>query len=232
MTNKLTDKILQEIENKHVTPKSKWSFVLKNSVFWLVFSLASIIGGLAMAVIFYIIKSFHDIPGSGWVYLPYFWILFLIIFAVIAFVNVKHTQKAYKVNPFIWVIMSVLISFAIGSLLFMTGVTDNCEEQFFNHFPGYNKMVNREFNKCTNLEKGILCGVIREVSSEYFVLQVGSGKTWQVKADVIPTEHLGHRVKLMGKVMATQEFDASRIIMLSCCEACAQGGMCERKMHE
>ncbi len=232
MESNLTEKIINKITEDKLNPKPRWGFLLKNYLFWFVFGLSSIIGGFAVSVILHIAKSFYSLTGSGWVYFPLFWIVFLSIFSLIAFLNVKHTRKAYKINPFLWVLISIFVSFVIGGGIYSFGLADNFEEQCYHHLPGYGHMVNKGFNRCTNLEKGILCGAITSIEKTSFALESGNGIVWKVTTNIIPHEHLGHRVQLKGKVVGELQFAADEITMLSCCEACSSGQMCERKIHK
>ena len=180
-TKNLGKKILETIKKKHITPKPKWEFLLKDYFLWILTFLAMIIGGFAFSVIIYMFKNndwdiykYMDDSLLGFIFgtLPYFWILFLVIFIAAGHYNFKHTKKGYKYHLHLMIIVNILVSIFLGTILYDAGVGQAIDQALSERMPFYEKFINRRMMMWKQFEKGRLAGLIIEVEDvEYFTIK-------------------------------------------------------------
>src|SRR3989344_8809285 len=105
MNQDLGHKIIETIKDEGLRPKPRWQFLLKNYVLWGLTLLAILIGSLSFAVIIYMFVNSDwevyalvadNITAYVFLILPYFWILFLALFALVAYYNLRHTKNGYR----------------------------------------------------------------------------------------------------------------------------------------
>ena len=80
--------VLKTIEEKHIKPKPRWTFLLKDYAIWILGAFSLIVGSLAFSVIIYMLKNNDwevyrhlsgSLPGFVVITMPYFWLIFLAI---------------------------------------------------------------------------------------------------------------------------------------------------------
>lgn len=216
--NDTGQKILEKIKEEHIKLKPKWEFLLKNYVIWALFVVAIIIGSLAFGVMIFMV--FH----TDWQYstgqiglvrnllisLPYFWFLILIIFLAIAFYNLKHTKKGYKYNPLLIVSSSILISIIIGSVVYALGGGEKLEDIFYRRVPFYQQIMKFRGRMLLNPERGVIPGVIVEVSQNNIKIRDFRGNIWSITTSTDQFT-VGQRIILFGKKISGEKFESNII---------------------
>src|SRR3989339_675703 len=96
----LAQKIIHTIEDKKITPRPRWKFLLKNYSLWTLFGIATVIGSLAVSIIIFLLRhnEWEYLPHNNiWItmfsIIPLFWVIVLIIFVALASYNIRHTNK-------------------------------------------------------------------------------------------------------------------------------------------
>jgi hypothetical protein len=220
----ISQKILQTIKTKKITPKPKYYFIVYNIVIWLFSVLGLLIGSLAFAVILYIIINndwdvYKDINNSLLKFtlltLPYLWLGLLIIFSGFAYYNFKLTKKGYKF-PFLIIIISyIVISIIIGSILYSFGIGQAIDQALTEKTPLYNKMFNNRQKTWTQAEHGRLAGIIIEIKDQnIFLLNDLTKKEWQVISiqPIKPQFKPGIKIRMLGQQIEPATFKAVQII--------------------
>jgi len=197
----ISKQVLNNIQDKK--PKPKWEFLLKNYVIWFLFAISIIIGSLAVSIIIFMLRN--NAPAFL-IKLPLFWIVILGIFLFLAFYNMQHTEKGYKYSSYIILLISVLISIALGSLIYSFGIADNLEKGAYNRFPIYQKMMHMKAKSLNVPEKGMLAGIIYEDCK----LKCFDNKIWDISAK--ECKPINMRVMLKGEQLSDNEFRADYII--------------------
>ncbi len=146
MKNKnISQEALKTIKDKKIKPKPKWEFLAKDYLIWFFSVLTVLVGGLAVSIIILIISH----PGlRGRLFLlniPYVWFLVLLVFLILAYYNFKKTKKGYQYNPYLIVVISVLISIIFGFVIFQLGQAEKAERVFYQKVPIYRQMMHRQF---------------------------------------------------------------------------------------
>ena len=115
--NDITKKIIDKIKQGQIKPRPKWEFLLKNYVIWALFAISIFIGSLATSVVIFMILNdgwgdFSNLSTGKAIILniPYFWLAILALFLIVAYLNIKHTKKGYKYNPYLIMLLSVFVS--------------------------------------------------------------------------------------------------------------------------
>src|SRR3989339_397673 len=185
--NKFSSKILRKIKKEHIKLVPKWHFVFRNVLFWIVFVISLFFGALSFAVtLLFLLNtdwSLHDQLHSNFVHflfisLPYFWIIFLILFAIIAHIDLRHTEKGYRYRTVWMLIGNISIVVISGAIFYNFGLAHEFDERFQKHMPFYGRMMNREqIWLCDDC--GLLAGKIISVDNmEIIILEDLKNQIW------------------------------------------------------
>ncbi|MDD3190120.1 MAG: hypothetical protein PHI66_00270 [Candidatus Pacebacteria bacterium] len=209
MEKDLSASILEEIRGKKIQPKSRWRFILREYVVWLVFFVNIFFGSLSVAVVLYLVGVsdwglYHMLGnnplGLVLVTLPYFWLLAFLIFLLVAYYYYEHTKTGYRYGFIKIVLLNILLSFVLGAGLYAIGAGEQAEIEFARRAPFYKDMKVRQNQIWNRPEEGIILGVIKEVDIEngQFFLKDLSGGSWLVEAS---------GAKMHGGVTIERNFD-------------------------
>jgi len=183
------DKILEKIENQHIEPTPKWFFRIKNLWFWLAFGFSIFIGSISFSIILYSIQQTdfellqhvqHSKIETFLVLLPYFWIVLLILFSILAFFSFKSFKNAYKHSLLSIIGLSTFLSVLIGTLIFISGFGSLIENKFANKVELYKSIKERKLQHWMNPEEGFLAGKILIVKKDTLIIQDFDEKIWTV----------------------------------------------------
>jgi len=217
------NKILKIIKEKHIKPKPKWEFLLKNYLIWTIFSLAIIVGSLSTAVVIFIIRNYNWVENHEFgllknliINIPYFWMIILVLFLFIAYYNFKHTKTGYRYNPYLIIIVSILISLILGSTIYATGFGETLERIFYQRLPFYQNIMHQGGRMFLDPNQGRLAGIISEIKNNKLIVESFDGDQWTVlidDADYFDINMLQPetRVMIMGKMIENNTFEAEMI---------------------
>ncbi|MFA6255392.1 MAG: hypothetical protein WC675_05195 [Patescibacteria group bacterium] len=218
MTEQIGEKILEKIKEGHIKPKPRWEFLLKNYVTWAIFAIAILIGSQATGVMIFMMNHTEwedyiqqeSFPQQILMNLPFFWLVVLIIFIAVAFYNIKHTKQGYKHSPLIIVLLSIIISLAIGTIVYATGGGERLEDIFYRRVGFYQQIMRQSGRMFINPEQGRIAGVIIEITPDSVIVEDFQGNIWKI---VTSTENLilGQRVHILGNMLPDQQFETQII---------------------
>lgn len=219
-------KILKSIKDRKIKPKSKWLFLLRNYLVWLIFGLAIFVGAIATSVIIFSLTDndwdlYKILDKSSVSYiimsLPYIWIVILIIFSLLSYLNYKHTKTGYRIEPIKIISISVLLSVFFGSILFTGGFGEFIDYKLSKDIPYYEKMMAQRQLIWSNPEKGLLAGEVVKINSKNdFYIRSLSGEEWHIIGDSIlwkgrASGSEGKKVKIIGRILGDNVFIAEEI---------------------
>ncbi len=216
--NETGKKILEKIKESHIKPKPKREFLLKNYIIWSIFGIAILFGSFAISVIIFMITH------TDWQYfaifagpikrllinLPYFWLIILVIFLVIALYNLRHTKKGYRYNTLVIVLGSIIISVVVGSVIYAFGGGEKLEDIFYQRMPIYKKIMNHYGRFSLAPEKGLIAGVVVQVNENNIKVRDFRGQIWNI-ATSTDQFRVGQRVHILGQKISDDEFKAHLI---------------------
>lgn len=219
------DKILEKIETQNIEPTPRWYFQFKNLAFWSVFLVSIFIGSVAFSIILYSVQQTdfvlishlkHSKMESFLVLLPYFWLILLLVFSLLAFFSFKNFKKAYKYSLVSILSLSVFLSIILGCLTFISGGAQFLERKFADKIEIYNSIEEKKIQHWMQPDSGFLAGTILEVKIDTLVLEDFNQIKWQIyfKDVFIPpvieiTE--GEQIKIMGEKTKEGYFVAREI---------------------
>lgn len=204
--------LIDKIKEEKIEPKPRWHFLLKNYVVWFSGLASLIFGSLATSVIIYLIKHNNWQLGQEseglisffLITLPYFWLLFLIIFILVIFYNLKHTKKGYKYKAVHIILVAILSSILLGEVFYLVGLGKKIDDVLGTRAPFYKEMFNPHLHYFCNPEKGRLSGVLIIENNETALIDP-SGNYWEIifkDKKIIPgTFSSGQIVNALGSII-------------------------------
>ncbi|MCB9291486.1 MAG: hypothetical protein H6560_29565 [Lewinellaceae bacterium] len=222
---KPSEKLLQKIIEEQSEPAPRWHFAVKNKLLWLAFGLAVVLGALAFSVILFAIQQTDfnitsHLSHSGLELflglLPFFWIIMLVAFLLIAMYSVQYSRRGYKFTLAKLVGYSAALSILLGTLFFIGGGAQRLEQAFALNVSIYESIQEKKVRIWSMPEEGYLAGEIVETGLGTFRLKDFQGKEWTVSyqdAFIPPVVLLerGEKVKLVGEIAGKDEFAASEV---------------------
>ncbi len=221
----ISKKVLDNIQDQHIEPKSRWHFLWRRVVVWGMAVLATILGSIAVAVILFYVTDMdwdiqEDIPenflGFALTNLPYFWILFALLFIAAGYYYIHHTRKGYRYGFWSVGVGCLVVSLAGGLLLHSLGTGDYVDDMASRHVPFYEQMLNTREKRWHRPEAGMLGGKIIQLSPDTLLLQDRQGKIWTINitkiqkpAHLILKENISIRV--IGHSTGGELFEAEII---------------------
>lgn len=189
MNDNISQKVLEKIKNEKIVPTPKWYFLLKNYLLWGVFSLALIIGSLAVSVFILAIRNNHAfellILGNSLNYkifrmLPYFWIILITAFIALAYFNLRYTKDGYRINPYLIIVGNIVISIFLGTIIYFTGLAAKIESFAYHKIPFYENFYKRQNRFWVEPKAGYLGGIVREIkiNNNEFKLHDFTDQNW------------------------------------------------------
>lgn len=226
MEDKFDQELISTIKEKHLTPKPRWQFLLKNYVIWSACALSLVIGSLAVSVIIYLVRYndwdlYDELNGSFWQFalltLPYFWLIILVLFVFIIYYNIKHTKKGYRYSVILTITTSIIISIMGGGLFFRIGFGQYIDDILGERSPFYQGVFNRQINLWDQPENGHLMGLVSETKNNEFVLIDIHNQQWIIKLSetvkLPPTGiTVGQPIRIIGQILPNHTFSAQRFL--------------------
>jgi len=160
----LKNSILHKIKEGEIQQTSRWYFVTRDYVFYVVAILTTVLGALATAALLFTMLEEHaphvrDLPrGEYWRSffdtMPWVWFGLFILLGILAWLNYKNTRRAYRQHNTLVVSVVLLLSVLGGAVLFELGVGRKLEEGARRHVPMYEQRAEyRENMRATLLKR-------------------------------------------------------------------------------
>lgn len=222
---KPSERLIQKIKEEQAEPAPRWHFAVKNKLLWAAFGLAAVLGALAFSVILVAIQQtdfdlISHLSHSGLELflglLPFFWIILLIVFLLIAMYSVQYSLKGYKFTLSRLVGYSAALSILLGTLFFIGGGAQRLEQAFALNVSIYESVQEKKAKLWSLPEEGYLSGEIVEAGLNAFKLKDFQGVEWTIRYEgaFIPPVVLlerGEKVKLIGEMAEEKVFVASEV---------------------
>jgi len=232
---KFSENIIGKIKCDHIAPVPRWHFLMKGYIFWALFLLSILLGSLSFSVIMHMVR-FGDldmlghlqgnVATSAVMLLPYFWILFLAVFAGIAYANWKCTKLGYRYKRRWIVLGSVVVSMFLGSVFHAFGMGQVVDNLMAKAMPFYDQSKHDARQELwLKPENGLLIGKITSVDevNEEMIVQDDNGNSWNVADHAVTWENKalekkGKIVKVVGKKDGEHGFAAKEIRRCNDCQ--------------
>ena len=230
---KFSKKVTDKIQKEHIKQIPHWRFVLKHTLFWVLFALALFIGAAAFSMIlfavlevdFEIMRHGPHTPFSFFLkILPVFWILSFFLFLIIALLSLQHTKKGYRMKISLLIVSNLLGSMILGGSVYAFGGAETFEKIAHKVIPKYHHIDDRNIELWSHPEKGLLAGTIVDMTEDtIIILEDFEDKEWEVEigsVDNIPErlrselakkEVEGKKIKVIGENTGDSTFEAEKI---------------------
>ena len=222
----LSKKIIQKIDEENIQPYSKWHFLFKRSVIWVLFIISVLLGAVSSGVMIYQFQHTewdlyahynHSILEFIMLVIPYFWIVFLTFFSILVFYYFRHTETGYRKNTLWVIIITLFLSISGGAALNQIGLSEKVEAAFENRVPFYRGMIQRRKMMWNAPKRGLLAGKIIQIMPDKNLLLVDfNNRTWQI--DISQARIRGRmelkeeqRIKIIGRITGKLQFTAREI---------------------
>lgn len=227
MEKNLSDEVLEKIKREHIKPKSKWLFLLKDYVVWLVFVVSIILGSLSFSTILHFWEmndwdAFYLVNENFLAFIiltmPYFWFAGFVIFVIISYYYLKRTREGYKYEFIKVVALNLALSLVFGSVLYSIGAGRAVDDEFARRSAFYSDMRTRQSYVWFRPEQGVIVGRIVEVQDEGDTFQLDDPHEvlWTVDASgaMYPEGFMiqqGFMIKIFGQRQEDNNFKAKEI---------------------
>jgi hypothetical protein len=232
---KFSEGIIGKIKCDHIAPVPRWHFLLKSYVFWGLLVVSLLLGSLSFSVIAHLISTgdldvFSYLQGnvvtSTVMMLPYFWLLSLTVFALVAFYNWKHTKLGYKFKRRWIFVSSIGLSMFLGSILYVFGMGNEVDRIMTKAMPFYDQSKQKARSELwLQPENGLIIGKVMIVNSadKQLVIQDEQGNDWSIDEDVTAQKieaaiTKGKIIKIIGKKNGDRRFTAREIRRCGDCQ--------------
>jgi hypothetical protein len=188
---KFSQDIIGQIKKQHLAPVPRWHFLLKNYSLWTAFCIAVILGSLSFSVIMerlihgdWEVIGFLGLNPMAFLFLllPYFWLLFLALFFLLAYFEWKHTRNSYRLKTYYIVVGSIGVSAVLGSSFYCLGMGKQIDSVMASSIPYYHTSLHANRDQIwLKPEKGLLTGEVEKVDEAGVItVKDGNGEKWQV----------------------------------------------------
>lgn len=218
---------LEKMKRENIHPRPRLYFLTKNLFFWLMFSLATILGGISFGMIMFITGDldwdiYHylgiSVSKAVLISLPYLWITFMLFFLFITCYNFIHTRTGYRYHFIMIFFISLLISAILGLGFYQYGWTETIDRQLRNRIPGYHHLIYGREKQWMHPARGLLSGTIVTIDRENGTLSLKdySAKEWQIDISQIRVKGMlsltnNLQIKVLGRQLSEDTFKAIEI---------------------
>lgn len=217
---------LDKIKKKNIEPCPRWRFVLKNYSWWLAGVVFIFVGGLGSSVVFYMLinndwdiyqKVGTSLISFALITMPYFWLVFLVLFIFLADYYLKHTKYGYRFSLIKMVSLSIFISILLGGLFYNIGIGEALDKEFYKRVPGYSNLIHNKEKFWMQPEKGLLVGIILEIeNNNNFIIKSPRDRIWNIIGDNVLIRRMvdfsiGSRIKIIGEMKDDEVFIAEEV---------------------
>lgn len=218
--NNISNKVFEKISDEKVCPKPRWEFVAKNTGIWVFGGVTVVLGSFAVAATLFVFKNIrfelYSATHENFItftieFLPYLWVVLLVLFISATHYSIRHTDQGYKYNLTMIIVSSVSLSLIFGSLLYLTGFGQIIDRDFGRHIPLHKTIESHNQKIWNNPERGLLSGRIIISTSSEIILKDSNDKDWILITSDLPGRGMEvlekyEKVRVIGKDEENQMF--------------------------
>lgn len=236
----LSQEILTNIKEHKIAPRPKWQFLFRNYFLWTIGFLALFFGAVSISLIIFMLRynewsSYSRLGGGPIEFLllvvPIFWIISLVIFVILVYLNFKKTKHGYRFRPLLILAGAISLSVIFGFGFFALGMGQKIDAMLGRRAPLYDSLINPRLRFWSNPVAGRLSGlVVSKDADDNFVVVDNNNVEWQVNYvesddeklteakktnvgdDEIYNVVVGRPVRFLGEETGAQEFKAKELI--------------------
>jgi hypothetical protein len=251
-TPSVAARVLERIEVEHVTPRPRYTFVVRECLLWTLWVLTVLVGAAAVAVLLYVgmnaTYAFYEVTHHNFLtflfaVLPYLWLILLVVMAYVAVFGLRQTKRGYRYSVVALVGSSLIASLGGGALLYAFGFGHALDQLLGREIAQYMSMEKMELKLWQMPASGRMVGMVvprPEVMTRDAKLQFkdSNGVYWTVSSTELTEYEMQllltkNRVRLLGTSTAPQVFHICAVFPWMFEKAMAQAEMeHERRLFE
>ena len=218
---------MKAIDERGITPRPRWHFLLKGSVFWSMATATVILGGIAIAVIIFVFFD-HDTEVRAYLNqsfvedilltIPYIWLMLFGLLIALTHLIVRHMKRGYRYSITQVVCMSLAVSMALGIVMNALDVGEGVNEFLNESILYYDSLIYTSKNEWSQPAKGLLGGtVISNATSSEIRIQDFHHAEWRVDfsgvelSDGFVQPKQGDVIKMVGKDVGNKTFQTEQL---------------------
>ncbi|MFA6495088.1 MAG: hypothetical protein WC246_01165 [Candidatus Paceibacterota bacterium] len=184
--------VITQIEKKHIAPRPRWIFIVRNAGTWIVSGLLIVVGAMVISAAWYsLFDNDWDVYSYGganpFIFIlqniPYFWIAIALVLFGLVFLSFRQTREGYHYAAGAIVVGTIVISIVAGAMLFGIGAGEHVERLAYTYVPYYRGTEERHADVWMDPAHGLLAGTINHIdSTTQFTLTDLAGVRWTVIA--------------------------------------------------
>lgn len=209
---RLSDRVLEQIDHEGIAPKPAWHFLLREWVVWLIAGVALVVGSVATALTLYIHDASrfieHQIHVSDLAAIfhaiPLFWLALVALALFYTVHAVRETRRGYRYNPGWLVGFALGVSIAIGASAHSAGVSESIDRYLIEEVPAYRPLTGFAPKHWERPQAGVVAGVVEAVEEEVITVRKIDGGSIEVEikpeTTVVGAQTIreGARVRVVG----------------------------------
>jgi len=226
MNDGIHNKILAEIEERHLEPKPRWHFLVHEYGLWLGAGCAGVLGFLAGGIVLYALAN-SDIEmtsesGLSWVVVTAVaWLVTLVLMVVAVVVSIEHTKRGYRYSLTLISLVAGATLFGVGGSLYALGIVQSLDHHVARAMPWYESIEEQRRGFWNTPEEGRLLGtlVIFEAPDRALLLDVEEHEWHVTLPDRIALPHMRASIAertpfvvVIGRKVSEDVFEACRIM--------------------
>ena len=208
-SKKFNKNLLEKIKKEEIKQTPKYIFVLKNIFIWVFLIVLVILGSISLSISFdYLISADWYLLKKIWwfkifiIFIPFFWISFLIFSSFLSYYNYRHTDNGYKLSLIKVFVINIFLSLIIALILYFTWFNNYIESKLEEYIPKYrtvlvNDKASRMIKVWQNENEGLLIWEILEVWENKLVFKDFNDKNWNIILHNNSVTEVKYRVELL-----------------------------------
>jgi len=185
--------LISKIKKEKINQVPKYIFIFKNVLIWFFLFFSIITGALSLSISFeYLVSADWYLINRLWIikivtiFMPFFWILFLILASVLSYYNFKNTQRWYKFSliKILWI--NITVSILLWIFLYFSWFNPFIEWKMENYIPKYRSLlvedkISRMIWVWQNEDLWLLIWKINTIENNILKITDYNNKSWEIK---------------------------------------------------
>jgi glucan phosphoethanolaminetransferase (alkaline phosphatase superfamily) len=148
--NDLSKQVVEEIEARGMTPRPRWHFLIRRSVFWTLAVVSVLVGAVAFSVADYVffdnegvsVAVLLESPLEGIIQtIPFVWLFAFGLFAASAYLSLRHTRSGYRYRTAGVVLTVLVVTVALSIVLNLFDFGQGVHYFLLNHTSFYDALI-------------------------------------------------------------------------------------------
>lgn len=199
----------EKIKESGIKPISRNIFNLKRVLFWSLVGFSVVVGGISFAIILSLLFHndwyLYNRFGFGFIFksLPYFWLVFLLLFTILGEFYYRKTLLGYRHRMITIIGVYIILTVIFGSVLHLFGMGETIEESLSQNVPVYHVVIFDRDGFWSQPEEGLLSGKIIEVNENLIRIVDFDNTIWVINTENASIDEqtkikVGEIIKIVG----------------------------------